>query len=274
MRSVWLAVFLCSAALGCGGKTAADRAASAEAAAKSGSDGQAVPSVGALQRKIIYTANVELGVENFDRTPSQVEELARQHDGYVARSNVAGLPGQPRHGQWTVRVPVERYEAFIVAVRTLGEVRSIGSDSKDVSEEYYNVEARVRNKKQEEGRLLKLLDEATGKLKEVLDVERELSRVRGEIEQLEGRLRVLNDLTTLTTVEIRVHEVKDYVPEEAAGYGTQVRRALESSTSGLVSTGRTISIAIVAALPWLGASVVLLSPLMLWIRARRKRRGT
>jgi hypothetical protein len=120
--------------------------------------------------------------------------------------------------------------------------------------------------------LLKLLDTATGKLEEVLAVEREIGRVRGEIEQSEGRMRVLTDLTALATVELVVTEVKDYVPEEAVTYGTRVRRSLDASLRALVFTADQLSIAAVAISPWLAVLLGPGLPLVLWLRARKRRR--
>jgi len=229
---------------------------------------QALPSQAALRRKIIYTAHVDLVVEDFRPIPSQVEEFARQFDGFISHSQVTGAPGYPRRGEWTVRVPVERYEPFLAAVRERlgGEIQSIRVDSQDVTEEYFDVEARIRNKKKTEERLIKLLEDRTGKLDDVLTVERELSRVREEIERVEGRLRVLADLTSLATVHLNVTEVKDYVPEEAPSYATRVRRAFQSSLDALVSTAQAVSIAIVALSPWL--AVLLVVALVLWLMAR------
>jgi hypothetical protein len=167
----------------------------------------------AVERKIIYTAEVDLVVEDFGPLPEKIDRLVQQFDAYVARSNVSGMPGQPRRGVWTVRVPVSRYGEFLAAARQLGEVKSVRSDSKDVTAEFFDVDARIRNKQREEERLIKLLDDVTGKLQDILEVERELSRVRGEIEQFQGRMRVLKDLTAMTTVEIRVEEIRNYVPE-------------------------------------------------------------
>ncbi len=229
------------------------------------------PNVAALQRKIIYTATVDLVVESFDETPAAIEQLVRKHNGYVARSNIYSTPGRPRSGQWTVRIPVDQYEAFLQAARSLGEVRRIASDSKDVTEEYYDVDARLRNKKTEEKRLVQLLEDATGKLTEVLQVERELFRVRGEIERLEGRLRLLDNLAALTTVTISVEEIKGYQPEEAPSYGTEVRRAWQISITALVETGRALSIAAVAAAPWVVVLGVVFSPLFFWLRRAWKR---
>jgi hypothetical protein len=277
-------------ALGCGGekmkKAASDMRPTAEnrlsqmgfAVDKSESTTVAegekpLPSASALQRKIIYTAEVQLVVEAFDSIPAEVEALAKQFQGYVANSAVTGSPGRPRSGQWTIRVPVERYDAFLTAVRQLGEVHQVTTDSRDVSEEYYDLESRIRNKKKQESRLLELLADATGKLEEVLSVERELARVREEIERMEGRVRVLDDLTALTTVTLRVSEIKDYMPQEAPTYVTRVHRAWSGSIDRLVVTAQAVSIAAVAAAPWLG---VLLVPVILLVflwRLRRRRRG-
>jgi len=232
-----------------------------------------LPSASALQRKIIYTAEVQLVVEAFDSIPAEVEALAKRSDGYVASSAVTGSPGRPRSGQWTIRVPVERYDEFLTAVKQLGEVQRVSTDSKDVSEEYYDLESRIRNKKKEESRLLELLADATGKLEEILSVERELARVREEIERMEGRVRVLDDLTTLTTVTLRISEIKDYVPEQAPTYATRVRRAWSGSIDTLVSTAKTVSIAVVAAAPWLAVLLVPVILLVLLLRMRRRRKG-
>ena len=230
------------------------------------------PSAEALQRKIIYTATVNLVVERFDPIPELVQALVGRFDAYVARSQITGLPGSPRHGQWTLRVPADRYEAFLIAARELGEVQNVSSDSQDVTEEYYDVEAHARNKKQEETRLLELLSKATGKLDEVLTVEHELTRVRGEIEALEGRLRVLGSLTTMSTVNLDVNEIKGYVPEEAATYATRVRRAWNGSTTELVSTMQTLSVLLVALAPWIGILLVPVLVVVFLLRIRRTRK--
>jgi hypothetical protein len=233
------------------------------------------PKPDAVRRKIVYTATVDLVVEDFTGVPSRVEAMIKQFDGYIAQTTVSGSPGSPRTGQWTIRVPVDNYDRFVAAVQTLGEVRSVASKSQDVSEEYYDVQARMRNAKKEEERLLKLLDTATGKLEEILKVERELARVRGEVERVEGRLHVLDSLTAMSTLELRVEEIKDYVPEEAATYPTRLRRAFSGSITLLVTSAQTLFVVLVALSPWLAA--ILVPTLLLWLVVRvfrhRKQRG-
>jgi len=226
----------------------------------------------ASKRRIVYRADVDLVVEQFEPLPEQIEAAVKQHGGFVSASNITGSPGQPRSGRWTIRVPVDRFDEILAAVRQLGEVRSINSTSDDVTAEFFDIEARIRNKQQEEERLLKLLADATGKLEEILAVERELSRVRGEIEQAQGRLRMLKDVTELSTVTLNVTEIKNYVPEQAPTYVTRVRRALAASTTTFVSTVQAVSLVAVALVPWLPVPLTLVL-IVLAIRRLRRRRG-
>jgi hypothetical protein len=278
MRYYWLPLAILGVILGCEKAGVSKRPAS-EAAVESSRDASAArPAVmppasatNVVRRKIVYRTTVDVVVEDFGPVPAQIEALVKRFDAYLARSNVTGTPGAPRTGQWTVRVPADRYDAFLVASRQLGEVRHVGSDSQDVTEEFYDVEARIRNRKLEEARLLKLLETATGKLEEVLAVEREIGRVRGEIEQSEGRMGVLSNLTALATVELVVTEIKDYVAEEAVTYGTRLRRSFEASIRALIFTADQLSIAMVAISPWLAVVLLPSVPLAFWVCARRRR---
>ena len=133
----------------------------------------------------------------------------------------------------------------------LGEVRQNHVGSQDVTEEYFDVEARIRNKQEEEKRLLKHLSDSTGKLEDILAVERELSRVRGEVEQMQGRLRFLANRTELSTITIEATEWKDYKPPVAATFQTQLGRTFFNSVDNLSAFGKAILMVSVALIPWL-----------------------
>jgi hypothetical protein len=161
-------------------------------------------------------------------------------------------------------VPVEKFDSFVTNAKGLGELVRAGTSSEDVSEEYFDVDARVRNKTKEEERLLKLLEDRPGKLDDVLIVERELSRVREEIERLQGRLRLLADLTSLTTISLSIQEIRDYVPAQAPTFGTRVGRAFGGSISSLQLIGENLLIAAAAFVPWLPI-VALLTAIGYWV---------
>lgn len=225
-----------------------------------------------LERRIIYRATLELVVENLADVAPRVHDLARRHDGFIAQSSIDTASGRPRSGSWTIRVPVARYAEFLDAAGSLGELQRKTEDSREVTAEYYDLETRIRNKRVEEERLLKHLTDSTGKLEDILAVEKELSRVRTEVEQLQGRLRVLQDLTALSTVTISVREVLGFVPDEIATFGTQIRRTWQKSIDGLTAAAKVAVLTAVACAPWLIAVGLPLVLVILTGRRWRRRK--
>jgi hypothetical protein len=222
-------------------------------------------------RKIVYNADIDIVVDDFAKAEAALMKLVDENNGYLSSADVNGSPGKQRSGTWKVRVPVERFRAFLDSVSKLGELQRRQANSQDVTEEYYDLEARIKNKKVEEARLLKHLEESTGKLKEILDVEREISRVREEVERQEGRLRLLENLSSLTTVSIVFHEREGYIPPEAPSFGTQIARTFFHSFESLVDFGKAIVIAVVAISPWLPVLFVVGLILLLIVRRVRLR---
>ena len=147
----------------------------------------------ALSRKIIYDGEVDLIVKDVDPVGKQVVTLVQDARGYIAEQSTTGSPGSQRAMRWKLRVPVEQFESTVQKVLALGELERNTRTSQDVTEQFYDIEARIKNKKAEEKSLTKILDERTGKLEDVLKIETELSRVRGEIEQLEGKIRAARE---------------------------------------------------------------------------------
>ena len=234
----------------------------------------AIAAAETVERKIVYTATVSLRVERFDGVPDTVRETVAEHGGYIADEQLHSRPGRPRSGDWTVRVPVEQYEAFLEAVSDVGDLDSLRQQAEEVTEEYYDVQARLENKRREEDRLLELLEHETASLEDVLNVEQALSSVREEIERHEGRLRVLRDQITLSTVTITVTEMRGYAPEEQTGFFARLSRAWDESLAGLFAAVQWVIIASAAAVPWLivfGAPVIALAALVrrAWRRGAR-----
>lgn len=191
----------------------------------------APPADANLARKIIYDAQIDLVIDDIDPTAQKLVDLVTTAGGYLAEQNVSGSPGTQRSGRWKIRVPVDRFEGFVKDLIALGELERNLRTSQDVTAEFYDFEARIRNKKVEEATLVKILEERGGKLEDVLKVEVELARVRGEVEQMEGRLRVLANLASLATVTVNLRERVKYEPPEpvVAGFGTQLQRAWADS---------------------------------------------
>lgn len=202
-------------------------------------------------RKIIYTANLNLDVESFAGVADSILRLSQQCEGFVARANISGTAGDRRRGSWTLRVPTERYRDFLASAGDLGEISSLNEQTKEVTAEFYDVDARIRNKLREEERLNKILEERPGKLTDVLTVEKEVSRVREEIERMQGRLRVLKDLTSYSTISITVTEIQHYAPPAAPTFGTLIERQWQSTVGTLTAAFQASVLWAIAVGPWL-----------------------
>jgi hypothetical protein len=223
-----------------------------------------------VQRRIVYNTTLDLVVEDFADVPQRVRALRDRFGAYVADSQVSGHSGSPRYAYWKLRVPVARFDEFLAAARELGELRSERQEAEDVTEKYYDIDARLRNKKKQEARLLELLADRTAKLEDVVKVETEMARVRQEIERLEGQLRLLDNLSALATVTLNVQEIKNYLPDESAGLATRLGRAWTGSLSGLRSAGENSLVAGTFLAPWLVVIVVAVMVLVFVLRRLRR----
>jgi len=167
---------------------------------------QQVPSAGepAPFRRVIRTGQVALEVEKFDDAARRLLAIAEAAGGFVADSSYADEGGTPR-GTFVLRVPAGHFGEVVRQVEGLGVVQRRQIHGQDVTEEFIDVEARVRNLERQEARLLTFMDRAT-KIADLMAVQNEVTRVRGEIERLTGRLRFLTNRVDLATIQAEVSQ--------------------------------------------------------------------
>jgi hypothetical protein len=232
---------------------------------------QADPAGPLIERKVIETVHLDVRVDAVDAVARQLPVAVSTAKGYIADSHVA----QSQHsGSWTIRIPAEQLPAFLESVKQYGVVQSQRLTAEDVTEQFIDVSARLNAKRVEEERLLKLLEEGTGNLADVLAVEQQLQRVRQEIEQAQGRVRYLEHATQYATVHLRVHELFGVSWSDGQPLGAQVVAVVRSSINVLLLVGRGLLIAVAALIPWL---IVLSIPTVLicrWYRRFRSVRRT
>jgi uncharacterized coiled-coil protein SlyX len=229
-------------------------------------------------RRIIYDASMTIVVKKVSETEAEITKLLKQAGGYIAESNVDRTQGEELTGRWKVRIPVAKFDEFIEAVSKLGVAESRQQTAQDVTAEFVDLEAQIANKKRLEERIVGLLKDSSGQIKDVIEVERELARVRGEIEQMEGRLRYLTNRTDFTTVSISAREQENYVPPAAPTFTSRAALAWSTSIVSLREFGELTAIGAVYAFPWLAIFSVVAIPLLLLVRQRgaaiRKRART
>ncbi|HEU4995859.1 MAG TPA: DUF4349 domain-containing protein [Gemmatimonadaceae bacterium] len=168
---------------------------------------------------IIRNGDVAIQVDSVEQAIAAARQLATSLGGYVG--NVAIFTGalQVRSATLELKVPAQRFDEAMAGVRPLGKVERSASTADDVGEEFVDISARVANAKRLEARLLDILATRTGRLQDVLSVERELARVREEIERYEGRIRYLGARVATSTINVSVHEK---APIIAARPGTNI----------------------------------------------------
>jgi len=272
-QNLIIGVIAAMALAGCGSGGSADMGGASRASAAStafsatlATNPQAAKPPTSLPRKVIYKGSIDLVADNLDVAASKLEAKVKQIGGYVAEGNKAGDKGTIRTATWTVRIPSEKFDEFVNYVSELGELQSNKRESQDVSEEFYDVAARLKNKKVEESRLIELLKQSRNQLSDVLTLEKELTRVREECEQIEGRLKFLANQTDLSTISITMREAKEFKPETSPTVQTQVGRTWTGSLDTLKQLGVGILLMIVAIAPWLVPFGLLAGIIMLIVK--------
>ena len=175
-------------------------------------EAQQLPAQAGAPSMLIRTGDARIKVESVDTAIVRLQELARRVGGYIANSSAQGGEKELRQATLELKVPSARFSEVEAGLGTLGKVEYVNVSTQDVGEEFVDVTARVENARRLEQRLIGLLANRTGKLEEVLSVERELARVRETIERYEGRLRYLRTRVDISTLTVTVHEAEPLVP--------------------------------------------------------------
>ena len=181
--------------------------------------GEAPLSFVAPSNMIIRNGTVSVEVDSLEVAIDRVRDLARSLGGYLGNVSMQTGERQVRSASLEMKIPAARFDSAMTGMPGLGKVEQATSTAEDVGEEWVDVGARVANSKRLEARLLSLITTRTGKLTDVIAVERELARVRQEIERYEGRMRFLGARVATSTIVANVHEK---APIIAAAPGTNI----------------------------------------------------
>lgn len=182
-----------------------------------------------MERKIIKTARLNIEVQDFEAAAGDVERLAQASEGFVSTSNSYVTDTGHKRGTVTIRVPAEGFLNAVEEIKKLGKVKSTSSSGQDMTEEYVDLDARLRTLEKQEGRLLEILENAST-VEDLLKVEGHLGRVRGEIERITGRLRYLDNMVDLSTITVDMFE------PEPITHSWGLRDSLSSSVKGFIGT--------------------------------------
>lgn len=209
--------------------------------------------------KIIQTGNISMESLKFDESVSKTLDYVTSIGGYAESSNIegqgisSGNTAMKRTANYVFRVPADKYTDFFSKMKGYGVVTSEQSQGQDITDKYFDTDARLKSLKIQEERELLLLQKAI-KLSDILELEKELNNVRYQIETYTGTLRKWDSLVNYSTVKVTIREVdetKIIVPTKEKGLWARIAYSFTSSMKQLSEITQNFLVLLVAMLPFL-----------------------
>ena len=227
---------------------AADGSKAAQSSAGSGSTQPAPAGTSSSidDRKIVQTATLSMQVKDVAGVSDQVGLIAGSAGGFVAASKFSSS-GDQQLATVTIKVPADKYQDALSQVRKLGaKIDTDASNASDVTQEYTDLSAQLRNSQATEAQLLTFLGQAKN-ISEVLQVQDRLSSVRADIERTQGRINLLDKLSDMGTISVSLRPVAVPVKstEPAQGFGAEVSAAWQHSLDFLGGIGTAVATVLV-----------------------------
>lgn len=201
---------------------------------------------------VIYQADLQLRVKKFEETLQNIEAQVIKYGGYISQSNVAKDGIEQVSGQITVRVPQKNFQAFLHdAEGQAAEVLQRSITGTDVTEEYIDLDSRLKSKRVVEERLTSFMQSAQ-KTEDLLKISADLAAVQEEIETIQGRMKFLENQTSLSTVHLTLYENQVIVPnleDEDLNTWDKTKKQFMKSTNMLLAAISGLFVFIVGNIP-------------------------
>jgi hypothetical protein len=211
-----------------------------------------------VERKLIKNGTIAFSTKSVSEMRKEIEKITKEFNAYVSSENQQKFDEKIEY-EHVIRIPAERFDGFVKVIEVLaGEIELRDFSTQDVTEQYIDVEARLRTKKEFETRYLQLLKKANN-VKDMLAVENQISEVRSEIESMQGKINYLNDQVGFSTLTVRYHQT--FVPD--LGFGSRLSRSFVAGWHGLL----TFLVGVVSAWPFI---LILFATLLLISRWSKK----
>jgi hypothetical protein len=276
-------------------KSVAQDAGTTSAAAPAAADGLANgtagtaenPSTGAAaaiaSQKIIERLSYQIETLKFDDSIKTIQSLCTNLGGYVQDSSVSGSdlknpelsgdtqPDNLRQASYTLRIPQEKLSQLKTSASKIGNILNFTSSSENVSEKYFDTEARLKSLRTQQESLLALLKKS-GSLKDVIELEKALADVNTEIEQLTGSLRQYDSLINFSTVSIQLNEVvkPTELEKTPVTVGDKIAKQFKASMSALGAFGEGLLVFFLGGAPIILLFVVIAAVIIFILRRRSK----
>jgi hypothetical protein len=173
---------------------------------RAGGGGGYAAVVSAPAPMIARTVSLVITVKDFAAARASLDAILARHQGYSAQLTVNTPENSPRSFQASLRIPAPELSATLTELRALGRVQNESQSGEEVTQQHTDLLARLKNSRETEQRLQAILQQRTGKVEEVLQVEEEIERVRGEIEGMEAEQKTLEHRVDFASVDLQLTE--------------------------------------------------------------------
>jgi hypothetical protein len=213
--------------------TAAPAAAPMEAPA-GGTTNSSVEPQPAQQRLVIRTAEMSIVVSNTLEQINAISKLAAQYGGFVVQSGTSKVGNDALQGQITLRVDAKNFDAALSDIRRLAvDVQSENIRGEDVTAEFVDLEAQLKNLEAAEAQLNKIMEQAFN-TEDVLNVYQQLTQIRGQIEQIKGRMKFLSQSAALSTINVNL--IPDALAQPVEVGGWRLEGVAKDAVEALIAT--------------------------------------
>lgn len=217
-----------------------------------------------IERKIIKNADIMLQVDDYSIAAEAIKQKAASLGGYVSNESVNTMGREVAiNGYLQVRIPALGFDSFLSGVEGLGKLKNRNVYSQDVTEEYVDVESRLKALRTKEERLLAILNKS-GQLNDVLAVENELANTRAQLESLQGRLRYLDNRADFSSISINIEQLVASTKEIT---NPGFKEIMQKTKEAFIETINTIILGVGELIVFLGSAIpyLLLMGIAAWL---------
>ncbi len=221
--------------------------------------------------KIIKTASIQLEVNKgeFEKKFFEIATLAEANNGFVSNSqSYSDSEGKLTSGMITIRVEQKNFDAVVNKIKLLGTIKSVSLGGTDVTQEYVDLESRLKNLQAQEQVLLELMKKAT-RVTDSIEVQRELSNVQGEVEVIKGRMNYLDNMVSFSTIDVSLAEPQAITESTEGGFLGAIRRGAR----GALTVVRGTTTVLIVMSPILVLIAIILIIIWQSLRARNRKRA-
>ena len=218
------------------------------------------------ERMIVRNGDISLVVDDVSQTQEEIAGLAERLGGWVVNSNIYGE--EEKRGWISIRIPSDKFDQALGELRAMAvRVTSESTSTQDITEEYVDLESRLRNAEATESQYLALLERAE-EVEDILRIYESLSQIRYEIEQIKGRMQYLEQISAMSMISINLEPALG--PLVSPGWSAS--EALNSAVRGLTTFGQGLGTAFI----WIGIFSPIWGTLLgvtYWRRRRRQKKA-